>query len=312
MGAIDPRKLETFRVVVQAGKISTAAKVLHLSQPAVTAQIRALEEECGRALLTRTPKGVVPNSWGLRVLEAAKQVHEVMGVVESAIRETPAVTQEVVLGASMTTSAYVVPALVAAFRAGHGPVPFRVLVSNTPRVLEWVADGRVPLAIVEGRTRSSVVHLEPYLQDELVPVVAGAASEFRGIARAADLAHVPMLVREPGSSTRAAVEEALAALPGGSPALQPELQFGSNQSIKMAAVAGLGVAFLSRWSVQAELATGALRVLTLKDLRIARTFSWATLARQLHGAAGRFLAWARKNPPTRLEPPARSCAAGRG
>ncbi len=79
MGRIDPRKLETFRVVAQSGKISHAAKLLHLSQPAVTAQVRALEEECGRALLQRTAKGVTPNAWGLRLLETAKHVHDALG-----------------------------------------------------------------------------------------------------------------------------------------------------------------------------------------------------------------------------------------
>src|SRR6266542_845714 len=115
VGAIDPRKLETFRVVAQTGKISTAAKLLHLSQPAVTAQMRALEEECGRALLQRTSKGVAPTAWGLRLLVAAKQVQEALGAVESAIREEPAGGDEVVLGAGMTTAAYVVPPLLAAY-----------------------------------------------------------------------------------------------------------------------------------------------------------------------------------------------------
>jgi DNA-binding transcriptional LysR family regulator len=297
VGAIDPRKLETFRVVVQTGKISNAAKLLHLSQPAVTAQIRALEEECGRALLQRTSKGVTPNAWGLHVLEAAKQVHEVLGAVASAVRAEPGAGEEVEVAASMTASAYIVPPLVAGYRAVKGPVPFRLQVSNTARVVEWVAEGRMPLGLVEGRTRSSRVHLERYLEDELVPVAATSATEFRGISRAADLVKVPLLQREVGSSSRAIVEEALARALGKRP-LRSDMQFGSNQSIKMAAVAGLGVAFVSRWSVRLELAAGTLRILPIHDLRIVRAFSWATASRDPHGTAGRFLAWARRNPPT--------------
>ncbi len=297
MGTIDPRKLEAFRVVVQAGKISSAAKILHLSQPAVTAQMRALEEECGRPLLQRTSKGVTPNVWGLRLLEAAKQVQEVLGAVETAIREEPGGGDEVVLGAGMTTAAYVVPSLLAAYRAVQGPVSFRLQVSNTARVVDWVADGRVPLGMVEGHSRSPRVHLERYLDDELVAVAAGSAPEFLGIARATDLAKVPLLLREPGSGTRSIVEEALVGVLGARHVLRAELQLGSNQSVKMAAVAGIGVAFVSRWSVRLELAAGTLRILPLRDLRIVRTFSWATLSRQLNGAAGRFLAWARRHPP---------------
>jgi DNA-binding transcriptional LysR family regulator len=299
MGRLDPRKLETFRVVAQARKISAAAKLLHLSQPAVTAQIRALEEECGRALLLRTSKGVTPTDWGLRLLDAAKQVHEVLGAVESAFQGEPEGGEDVVLGASMTTAAYVAPPLVAGFRAIHGRVPFRLQVSNTARVLEWVADGRVPLALVEGATRSSTVHLERYLEDELVPVAASSARDLCRITRAADLASVPLLLREPGSNTRAMVEERLAGVLGTKAVRRSELLFGSNQSIKMAAVAGLGVAFVSRWSVQLEVSAGTLRLLPLRDLRIARSFSWARLARTLHGTAGRFHAWAVRNPPAR-------------
>lgn len=294
---IDPRKLETFRVVVQTGKISHAAKLLHLSQPAVTAQIRALEEECGRALLQRSSRGVTPNRWGARLLQAAKQVHELLGEVEGEIREEPDVDGEVAIGASMTVSAYVVPPLVAGFRALHGPTPFRVQVANTARVLEWVAEGRVPLGLVEGRVRSARLHLEPFVEDELVAVVSAASSEFRGVSRAADLARHTLLVREPGSGTRAIVEKALAGAIGRRQLLRSELQFGSNQSVKMAAVAGLGVAFVSRWSVRLEVAAGTLRLLPLRDLRLVRSFSFATASRRLHGPAGRFLDWARRNPP---------------
>jgi DNA-binding transcriptional LysR family regulator len=299
MATIDPRKLETFRVVVQARKISSAAKLLHLSQPAVTAQIRALEEECGRALLQRTSRGVTPNAWGLQVLEAANQVHEVLDAVSSAVRADRGAGEEVVLGGSMTGSAYVLPALVARYRAVRGPVPFRLQVGNTARVVEWVAAGHVPLGLVEGRTRSSRVHLERYLDDELVAVAAAEAPQFRAVVRAADLVKVPLLQREVGSSSRAIVEENLTRVLGRRTP-RSELQFGSNQSIKMAAVAGLGIAFVSRWSVRLELAAGTLHIVPIRDLRIVRAFSWATASREPRGAAGRFLAWARRNPP---EPP---------
>jgi DNA-binding transcriptional LysR family regulator len=299
MARIDPRKLETFRVVAQTRKISSAAKLLHLSQPAVTAQVHALEEECGRTLLLRSSRGVTPTDWGLRLLDAAKHLHEVLGEVESALQGEPAVEEEVVIGASMNAASYVLPPLVAGYRAIHGSVPFRVQVSNTARVLEWVADGRVPLGLVEARQRSPRAHLERYLEDELVGVAAASARELCRISRVADLAKVPLLMREPGSHTRALVEEAIAGAVGPKVIRRPDLLFGSNQSIKMAAVAGLGVAFVSRWSVQLEVGAGTLKVLPLRDLRMMRAFSWATASRDLHGGAGRFLAWARRNPPSR-------------
>ena len=299
MGRIDPRKLETFRVVAQARKVSTAAKLLHLSQPAVTAQVRALEEECGQTLLLRSSRGVTPTDWGLRLLEAARQVHGLLETLETDMRGEPAVEEEVVVGASMNSAAYVLPPLVAGYRALHARVRFRVQVSNTAKVLEWVADQRVALGLVEARQRSPRAHLERYLDDEVVAVAATSARDLCRVTRTADLAHVPVLLREPGSHTRALAEEAIAKATGGKIVLRPELVFGSNQSIKMAAVAGLGVAFISRWAAQDQVAAGSLKILPLRDLRMVRAFSWATASRELHSGAGRFLAWARRNPPPR-------------
>jgi len=298
VSSIDPRKLHAFRVVVETGKISTAAKLLHLSQPTVSGQLKALEEECGRTLLTRSPRGVVPNGWGLRLLEAAKQVDSAVAGAEAALQEEAALEGEIVLAASMTTAAYVVPPLLAAFRATYGAVPFRVEVGNTETVTEWLVAGRIPLAMVEGRSRSTRMRLERYVSDELVPVAAPSAREFSAIRRGADLAGVPLLLREPGSGSRVIVEEALARVLGPRRVLSNLLQLGSNQAVKMAAVAGLGVAFLSRWTLGAEVAAGRLRILPVPDLRIARAFSWATTTPEVHGLAGRFLAFARRHRPT--------------
>jgi DNA-binding transcriptional LysR family regulator len=299
MGRIDPRKLETFRVVAQARKVSTAAKLLHLSQPAVTAQVRALEEECGQTLLLRSSRGVTPTDWGMRLLEAAREVHGLLETLETDMRGEPAVEEEIVVGASMNSAAYVLPPLVAGYRALHARARFRLQVGNTAKVLEWVADQRVALGLVEARQRSPRAHLERYLEDEVVAVAATAARDLCRVSRASDLARVPVLLREPGSHTRALVEEAIAKTTGGKVVLRPELVFGSNQSIKMAAAAGLGVAFISRWAAQDQVAAGSLKILPLRDLRMVRTFSWATASRELHSGAGRFLAWARRNPPPR-------------
>jgi DNA-binding transcriptional LysR family regulator len=134
--------------------------------------------------------------------------------------------------------------------------------------------------------------------DELVPVASPAVPAFRELARAADLGKVPLLLRESGSGSRYIVERALGRALGPRRVVRSHLQLGSNQSVKMAAVAGLGVAFLSRWSVALELAAGKLRILPLRDLRLERSFSWAMASPALRGAEGRFLDWARRNPPS--------------
>jgi DNA-binding transcriptional LysR family regulator len=297
VGSLDPRKLETFRTVVQAGSISSAARILHLSQPAVTGQIAALEEECGRAVLTRTPRGVLANAYGQRLLDVANQVHGLLDDAALAMLEEPAVRGELVLAASMTAAGSIVPPLLAGFRAGHPSLAFRVDVGNTSQVMDWVCEGKVPFGMVDGVTRASHLHLERYLDDELVPVASPRARELASLRAPEGLRAAPLVLREPGSGSRTVVDAALARAVGERDASR-DLQLGSNQAVKMAAVEGLGVAFLSRWSVRSELALGSLRVVELPGLRIPRQFAWALPARELHGIAGLFLAWARRHAPS--------------
>lgn len=297
MAPLDPRKLQTFRVVAQAGRISTASKLLHLSQPAVTAQIKALEEECGRPLLTRSARGVLPNEWGRRLLDAANQIHTILEETTVGLVDDEHTSGELVLAASQTTSAYLVPPLLAGFRALHPSVRFRVEVGNTAQVIDWIAEGRVPLGTVEGLSRASRVRLEHYLPDELVAVASELAPALHGVSRATDLHDVPLILREPGSGSRDVVDRALRRALGQRRIHAHDLQLGSNQAVKGAAMAGLGIAFLSRWGVQLEVAAGRLRVLPIADLRITRSFAWALPSVEVAGIAGQFLRWARRNPP---------------
>jgi DNA-binding transcriptional LysR family regulator len=298
MRPIDCRKLETFRAVVKAGRLSAASKTLHLSQPALTAQIKALEEECGRPLLVRTSRGVEPNAHGKRLLLAADQMHSVLEEAILDMQGEDRAQSELVIAASMTTASYLVPRLVRGFFAHRGsPVPVRVSVANTEHVFELVADGAVSLGVVEGLGRAPRGVLERYVEDELVAVVAQTATHLHGLRRAEDLCGVPLILREPGSGSRAVVDAALEQALGKGRAKELDLQFGSNQSVKQAAIEGLGVAFLSRFSVELAVLAGKLRVLPLEGVRMARWFSWALPAAEVPGIAGRFLDWARKHPP---------------
>jgi DNA-binding transcriptional LysR family regulator len=161
-----------------------------------------------------------------------------------------------------------------------------------------VADERVPLGLVEGHSRAARLHLEHFLDDELVPVVASdAAPELRRLHRAADLQHVPIVWRESGSGSRAVVERALKRQLGRRRPHERDVQLGSTEAIKAAVLLGLGVGFLSRWSIQAETRSGRFTILELRDLRVQRSFSWALRAANVSGQAGRFYRHACHAPP---------------
>jgi DNA-binding transcriptional LysR family regulator len=290
--AIDVTLLPTFLAVLDARRISAAAKVLHLSQPAVTAQVRRLEEGLGTPLFTRSARGVAPTDAALRLAEHARAVHrQLEQAVADVALERPA-TGPLVVAASTTVAAHVLPPLLAAFRAKHPRVPVRVRVGNTEQVLEDLRAERVPLGIVEGHARASGLRLEPLVDDEIVPVIG--CNTPLVVRELRDLDSVPLLWREAGSGTRAVVERALAkAGLGRRTARALDLELGSTEAILGGAAAGLGVGFVSRWSARAHLAAGQVRVVPGVDLVLRRTFRWALPAGAPSGQAAVFYGLAR-------------------
>jgi DNA-binding transcriptional LysR family regulator len=293
----DPRLLATFRVVASTGRISAAAKILHLSQPAVTAQVHKLEATCDKPLLVRSARGVTPTDAGRLLLGYAERFDALLQEAAEALACAGGEAGELGLAASTTIASYVLPPLIAEF-VGSAAVSVRVEVGNTEQILERVRSGAAPLGLVEGHARAAGVRLEPFLKDELVVVVArDAPAELAGLRRACDLQRVPIIWREPGSGTRAVVERALRNAIGRRAPHPRDVEMGAIEAIKGAALAGLGVAFLSRWSIRAEIATGRLRVLPFADLSVPRSFSWALPAGGAAGAAKSFLRFAQLKAP---------------
>ncbi len=292
--AFDPDLLTTFLAVLEAGRISAAARALHLSQPAVTAQIRRLEQAMGTALFVRSVRGVEPTEAGARLATYARSVRRLL---EEAMVEVPGVDElsaPLVIGASTTIAAHLLPPLLARFRGAHRTVPLRVHVGNTEEVVELVRAGHVPLGLVEGHARAAGLRLEPFVDDEIVPII-GQDAPFV-LRRARDLEGVPLLSREAGSGTRAVVERALAKAGVRRRGHPLDVELGNTEAVIGGVVAGLGVAFVSRWSVRAHLAAGLVRVAPGLDLVVRRTFHWALPAGALNGTAARFHAFARRAP----------------
>jgi DNA-binding transcriptional LysR family regulator len=290
-------------VVATTGQVSAASRLLHLSQPAVTAQVRQLERECGQPLLVRTARGVRVNAAGRVLLEYAQRLHLLLEEASFAVAGEESSGGELVLAASTTVASYVVPDLLGSFLRTHRGVQVRLEVGNTEQVLAWVGEERVPLGLVEGHARAAGIRLERYLDDELVPVVGvRAPAEVQRARTAEELRAVPLLWRETGSGTRAVLERALRKAGVRKGPQTGDLQLGSTEAIKGAVAAGLGVGFLSHWSLQDELASGRLRLLPIPDLRVKRAFSWVLPVDAPSGLAGRFLRHARASPPTLRAP----------
>lgn len=295
MKAFDPGLLEPFLAVLEAGRVSAAARVLHLSQPAVTAQIRKLESALGTPLFTRQPQGMTPTDAGRRLAEYARSIRRLLEEASASVASVEEPTGPLVIAVSTTVAAHVLPPLLAQFRNQYASTELRVQVANTEQVVAAVRRARAPLGLVEGHARAPGVRLEPFRNDEIVPIM-GKNAPFQ-VRRTSDLADVPLLWRESGSGTRAVVERALrkAGLEKRR-ARHLDLELGSTEVILGGVEAGLGVAFVSRASARVHLAAGLVRIVPALDLVVRRAFSWALPGGALSGTAARFYALAQAAP----------------
>jgi DNA-binding transcriptional LysR family regulator len=273
---IENFRIHVFRTVAKHLNFSRAAEELLLTQPAVTQQIKALEDQVGVPLFDRgggriqlTPGGeaLMPFADKMKVLS-----EEALWAIANAYGEQGG---ELSLGASQTIGQYVLPNLIAAFRKAHPKVKVTAISGNTDAILEALLAGKIHLALIEGPERRKDLHIEPFMEDHMVLVVP-ATHEWAG--QDVDLAMLqaePLLMREFGSGSRRVIEQALVA--GGIKLkdLHISLELDSTEGLLSAVEAGLGVTFVSRWAVRNQLSLGTLKLAYLRNLKLSRQFSFA-------------------------------------
>jgi DNA-binding transcriptional LysR family regulator len=273
---IENFRMHVFRIVAKHLNFSRAAEELLLTQPAVTQQIRALEDELGVSLFDRgggriqlTPGGhaLLPFADKMKVLS-----EEALAAVAAAYQEQAG---ELALGASQTIAQYLLPSWIATFGKSHPKVHVTALSGNTDAMLEALIAGRIQLALIEGPEQRKDVHIEPFMQDHMVLVVP-AGHEWAGQqVTPAMFKGEPLLMREFGSGSRRVVEQALSATGLKAKDLKISMEFDSTEGLLSAVEAGLGVTFVSRWAVRNQLALGTLKLVHVSDLKLARWFSLA-------------------------------------
>jgi len=266
-----PDHLLTFAAVADAGNISRAAQALHLSQPAVSGQLRALQESFGEPLYRRSGHGIALTEAGERLAAHARQLRQTFQQAQAARDAWRGLdTGTLRLGASTTPASYLLPALVAGFRQRHPALAVQLVDGNTREIVEQI--GRLDLAFIEGEVPAGLpadTAVHAWRQDEVVAVVrADHALAARAHAPLAEVAGQPFIMREPGSGVRRLVERAFeqAGL-----AYDVALELAGVEGVKQAVRAGLGVGFVSRLSMRHE--DGLLHALRLGPRGLARTLS---------------------------------------
>jgi DNA-binding transcriptional LysR family regulator len=271
---VDLRRLEVFVKVAELGSFSRAAEALFLTQPTVSEHVRALEDEVGVTLLDRLGRGAAPTRAGELLLGYARRLLALSREAQQALEHFQGrMSGELVVGGSTIPGEYVLPALIGQFKMKYPDISVSLRIGDSRQVTEWVEQGRVELAVVGARPGSRAVDARELMPDELVIVVpANHPWSARKTVSLDDLAREPMVMRERGSGSRAALEHVLEQAGVSLQTFRVVGEMGSTQAIKQAVRAGVGVALISRRAVEDECRAGLVHCLKVKDLKVARSF----------------------------------------
>lgn len=265
------RQLEVFLTIAHAQSFSRAAERIHLSQPTLSEHMRELEEELGVPLFIRHSRSVSLTEPGRVFEDYATRVVATLAAGRQAIAELDGLKRgSLVVGASTTPGTYVLPARIAKFREKYPGITVALRIGNSRAVEERVRDGEVDLAVIGGHVLGpSERCVAAGLVDELQLIVPPNYPVRAGVVTPARLARERLLIREEGSATRQATERALRQA---GITMRPVMELDHTETIKRAVMAGLGVAFVSRYAVEDEVRSGRLRVLPVQKMTIRRHF----------------------------------------
>ena len=268
------RQLEVFLAVAREKSFSRAATRIHSSQPTLSEHVSELEGELGKKLFFRQGRGrEVTMTEAGRVFEqyAAAAVSAVEGARQALADLDGLAHGSLLIGASTTPGLYVMPRLVAAFRAKYPGVDLKLQIANSQAIEGLVRERELDLGIVGGHAISPGQKcLTAGMLDELVLIVPPTHgwAKRREIAPQL-LADESLLLREEGSATRSVTERTL--LRAGI-RFRVAMELDHTEAIKQGVMAGLGVAFVSTYAVRGEIATGRLCALRLRGIRLRRHF----------------------------------------
>ena len=262
------KQLRVLAAIGRTGGVTRAAEVLHVTPPAVTLQLQALEQEAGLPLVERSPGGMTLTEAGREVVETAARIEAALTDCNAMLAALQDAERGAVAAGVTSTAKYFAPRALAAFARAHPGLDLRLAVGNRAETIAGLRDHTLDIAIM-GRPPDDLAvdatpigpHPHVIIADPAHPLAA-----HRDIGPAA-LAGELFVVREPGSGTRSLMERFFAAH-----AIAPRIgmEIGSNETIKQAVMAGLGIAFLSAHTLELEVESGRLAVLDIAGLPIVR------------------------------------------
>jgi DNA-binding transcriptional LysR family regulator len=276
MHAMSDRRLKVFHAVARLLSFTKAAEELHMTQPAVTFQVRQLEEYFNTRLFDRTHNKVNLTPAGERVSEFAERIFDLYSEMESSVRDlTGEISGALTIGASTTIAEYMLPALLGEFKNSYPDINLRLKVSNSEGIVSMVEHNVIDLGFVESPVSNKNLIVEVCHDDQLVVIAAPDHDLVKrgGKVRASDIVNYPFVSREEGSGTRDVIMQYLMEAKVSLGDMNICLELGSPEAIKGAVEAGMGITIISRSIIGKELKLNTLAELQL-DPPLSRPFSF--------------------------------------
>ena len=249
------RQFRILSAVTKTGSMAGAARQLHVTPPAITVQMQQLEETAGLPLIERLGEGTTPTSAGEVLLRAAIRIEALLAECDQELAQLKGIKGGRVTAGVVSTAKYFAPKALSAFKQLHPGVDLRLSVHNRQETIAALRELTLDMAIM-GRPPESLDLESTPLGDHPHIIVAAGNHPLAGKdVTIAGLANETFFIREPGSGTRMLMES-LFQEAGFTPKVGMEI--GSNETIKQAVIAGLGIAFISAHTVAVELADGRL------------------------------------------------------
>ncbi|MGE0203198.1 MAG: LysR family transcriptional regulator [Hyphomicrobiaceae bacterium] len=263
------KHLRALACTVQTGSVTAAARELSVTPPAITTQLKILEKSVGAALFDRSRDGFVPTEVGQVLVDAADDIERLLARTRSRIDDLRSGAAGSVLLGAVSTAKYIAPQIAATFQAAHPAIRVRLAVGNRREIIRWLESSEVDVMIM-GQPPDHLPLTAIALGDHPHVLIAPPGH------RLADSADIDVgelfaerfLARENGSGTRRLMERFLERIGGGRPF--DVVEMGTNETIKQAVLAGLGISIISAHTCMAEIEDGKLATLDVAGLPVIR------------------------------------------
>jgi DNA-binding transcriptional LysR family regulator len=273
--ALNLHLLRIFATVVEQHGFSRAATVLYISQPAVSKSVQELENQLGVILIDRSQRRLMLTEAGSILFEHAQRLFAVERAAEAALEQLHGLKRgRLSIGASQTIGTYLLPPLLGLFHQRYPGVQLSLEIENTQRVINDLRTQPLDLAFVEGPVSDPDLVVTTWRTDRLVIIAPPGHPLSNQRVSLEQVTQCPYVQRESGSGTRNIVEQALHER---GLSLNVALELGSNQAVKQAVIAGLGISIVSEATLELEQNTRTLAVIEPYDFYLSRPLSQVTI-----------------------------------